>query len=78
MKKVNDSNIFAQQGVKFSDTEVIETFGLDPALAGTEQLNETMYDLMYDKNVQNFMLFENMSEKDAKREAGRLRKSARL
>lgn len=77
MKQVKDSNIFAQQGVKFSDTDFIETFNLDPALAGTEKLNDAMFDLMYEKNIRDFMNYHNMSESDAKREAGRLRKDAR-
>jgi len=77
LKEPVNVNRFAQQGVKFSDNDFIETFGLDPALAGKEELNTVMYNLMYDKNVKHMQQYEGMTEKQAKVEAGRMRKEAK-
>lgn len=44
-------NIIALRGGQVTDQEYIETFGLDPALAGTPELNEVMLDTIYKENI---------------------------
>ena len=44
-------NIIALRGGAVSDQEYVETFGLDPALAGTPALNDAMLEAMYNENI---------------------------
>ena len=55
-------NILALRGGQVSDQEYVETFGLDPSLANTPDLNNAMLQTVYDQNIQ-----EGMEEKEAKR-----------
>jgi len=65
-------NRLSKQGIDYSDSDFIETFKLDPAIANTPEINNAMLDLMYRKNVENYMNIGH-SEGKAKAEAGRLR-----
>ena len=65
-------NRLARQGIGYSDSDFIETFKLDPAIANTPEINNAMLDLMYRKNVENYMN-KGYSEGKAKADAGRLR-----
>ena len=53
-------NIIALRGGAVTDMEYIETFGLDPALAGTPGLNDAMLNKAYQDNIAS-----GMSEADA-------------
>ena len=44
-------NIIALRGGSVSDQEYVETFGLDPALAGTPGLNDAMLNKVYQENI---------------------------
>ncbi len=44
-------NIIALRGGSVTDQEYVETFGLDPALAGTPGLNDAMLQKSYDDNI---------------------------
>ena len=44
-------NILALRGAAVDDMEYIETFGLDPKLAYTPQLNDAMLDSSYNDNI---------------------------
>ena len=55
-------NIFALRGAAIDDMEVVEQFGLDPALAYTKKLNTAAADAQMADNVAN-----GMDEKEAKR-----------
>ena len=46
-------NILALRGANVTDQEYIETFDLDPALAGTPALNDAMLEKMYKENIDN-------------------------
>jgi len=56
--------------------ELIEEYGLDPALAGTKAINDAMLDVVYQKNVAA-MIDDGMPEGKAKAQAGRLRAQAK-
>ena len=45
-----DYNIMSEQGIK--DIDLIEEFGLDPALAGSPEINNAMIQKVYDDNVE--------------------------
>ena len=53
-------NIFALRGAAIDDMEVVEQFGLDPALAYTKELNAAAADAQMKDNVAN-----GMDEKEA-------------
>ena len=55
-------NIFALRGADIDDMEIVEQFGLDPALAYTKELNTAAADAQMADNVAN-----GMDEKEAKR-----------
>ena len=65
MKTVTTSsrnyNILALRGAQVDDMEYVETFGLDPAIANTPQLNEVMLDRNMQENID-----AGMDEKKAK------------
>ena len=44
-------NIVALRGGAVTDQEYVETFGLDPALAGTPALNDAMLDSIHADNI---------------------------
>ena len=44
-------NIIALRGGSVTDQEYVETFGLDPALAGTPGLNDAMLEKAYNDNI---------------------------
>ena len=46
-----DYNILALRGGQVTDQEYVETFGLDPALAGTPGLNDAMLEQAYQDNL---------------------------
>jgi len=75
MKK--NFNALALRGVAIDDMEFVKQFKLDPSLANTPQLNDVLLDIMYDENVESLKTFSDYSEKDAKREAGRMRANAK-
>ena len=78
MVKVNKNyNVMALRGIAIDDMEFVKELRLDPALAYTPKLNEVILNKMYQDNVESFQLFEDMKEGDAKREAGRLRATAK-
>ena len=54
-------NIFALRGAEIDDMEVVEQFGLDPALAYTKELNAAAADAQMKDNIAN-----GMDEKEAK------------
>ena len=45
-------NIIALRGGSVSDQEYVETFGLDPALAGSPELNTAMLNRVYQENIE--------------------------
>ena len=53
-------NIFALRGADIDDMEIVEQFGLDPALAYTKELNAAAADAQMKDNVAN-----GMDEKEA-------------
>ena len=55
-------NIFAKRGADIDDMEVVEQFGLDPALAYTHEINAAAADAQMKDNIAN-----GMDEKEAKR-----------
>jgi len=75
MKKKN-YNRLALQGIDIDDMEFVKEFNLDPNLAYTKGINDAMLDLMYQENVEGFMMQGN-TESKAKSEAGRLRSAGR-
>ena len=44
-------NIIALRGGSVTDQEYVETFDLDPAVAGTPMLNEAMLEKSYNDNI---------------------------
>ena len=48
-------NIFALRGAEIDDMEVVEQFGLDPALAYTKELNAAAADVQMKDNIANGM-----------------------
>ena len=48
-------NIFALRGAAIDDMEVVEQFGLDPALAYTKELNYAAADAQMKDNIANGM-----------------------
>ena len=73
---MTDKNIIAMSGGDITDMELIEEYGLDPALAGKPAINDAMLDIVYQKNMAA-MVDSGMSEGKAKAEAGRLRAQAK-
>lgn len=69
-------NRIAKAGGDITDMEIVEEYGLDPSLAGTEGINDAMLDVVYDKNVAA-MIESGMSESKAKADAGRMRAKAK-
>lgn len=69
-------NRLAMNGFDITDMELIEKYGLDPALAGTPAINDAMLDIVYQNNIKGAM-DAGMSEGKAKAEAGRLRAQAK-
>lgn len=55
MEDKKNYNIMALRGAALDDMEYIETFGLDPALAYTPELNEAMLQVAYDQNIESGM-----------------------
>jgi len=75
--KINKiKNVNPLRGLGIQDLDVCQEFGLPDYLAGNPKLNQSMADLMYEKNIKSLQQYENMSLNDAKREAGRMRKKA--
>ena len=68
-------NKMALQGWDVDDMEVVEQFGLDPALAYTPELNDVMLDKMRDENYQGYVQ-SGMSEAEAKSKADGMRTQA--
>ena len=66
-------NVIALRGGSVTDQEYIETFNLDPSLAGTPALNDAMLELQYKNNLDNgvaedrAMALRNNAERDVKR-----------
>lgn len=48
-------NIMALRGAQLDDMEYVDTFGLDPALAYTPELNDAMLKVAYDQNIESGM-----------------------
>ena len=48
-------NIMALRGANIDDMEYVETFGLDPELAYTPQLNDVMLDMIKQQNMDGGM-----------------------
>jgi len=69
-------NKLALQGLDFDDMEFVKQYNLDPSLAYTPKLNFAVLEVVYNKNVDNF-INEGMDRKQAQVEAGRLRKQAK-
>ena len=55
MTEKTNYNIMALRGAAIDDMEYVETFGLDPALAYTPELNDAMLKVAYDQNVDSGM-----------------------
>jgi len=70
-------NAMALRGIAVDDMEFVKQFGLDPALAYTPELNNTLLNRMYDLNVSSLQSESGLAEKDARREAGRMRANAK-
>ena len=60
--------------VAVTDQEYIDTFGLDPALAGTPELNEAMLNQQYKENVEHYL--GTMPQEEADKKAGMKRSKA--
>ena len=48
-------NIMALRGSNITDEEYVETFGLDPKLAGTPAINDAMLDMAMKQNIDSGM-----------------------
>lgn len=70
-------NVLALRGFQMDDMEYIKQFNLDPNLAYTPKLNDFMLDKVYEENIKGLQDYHGLAEKDAKREAGRMRASAK-
>ncbi len=65
-----DYNVMALRGSGITDQEYVETFGLDPALAGTPALNDVMLNKVMQENIDS-----GMEEGKAKQEMDKAAKS---
>ena len=65
-------NIHALRGANVDDMEIVETMGLDPAVAYTPEINSVMLDITEKDNMAFYM--KDMSEQAASVKASRTRK----
>ena len=69
-------NVLAMKGyTDMDDMDYVESYNLDPALAYTPEINEAILKKVYDKNIEMY-LKKGMSQQQAERKAGMLRKNA--
>ena len=59
-------NIMALRGASIDDMEYVETFGLDPGVAYTPELNEVMLDSVMNDNISSGMEEKEAQDKRAK------------
>ena len=76
MMTTKNYNRIALNGGDITDMEIVETYGLDPKLAGTPKINDAMLDVVYEQNVAA-MIDNGMTEAKAKAEAGRMKAKAK-
>lgn len=74
---MKDMNYLALRGQTTTDQEFIEQFNLDPALAGTPEINDAMLDIVYDINYAHYMDANGMTEEDAHDKANTIRENTR-
>ena len=66
-------NVIALRGGSVTDQEYVDTFGLDPALAGTPGLNDAMLEKVFNDNIsagvdeKKAMANKNKANQDIKR-----------
>lgn len=77
MAEYKNYNMFALQGdMETSDMDVCETLGLNPALAGTPEINEAAIKKMHRENYDGYVA-KGMDPKEALASADRLANQAR-
>lgn len=69
-------NRLALQGVDIDDNEFIKEFNLNPNLAGKPEINDAILNVMYEKNIKNYVN-DGIPIGEAKSKAGRLRAEAK-
>jgi hypothetical protein len=69
-------NRLALQGVDIDDNEFVKEFNLNPNLAGTPEINDAILNVMYEKNIKNY-INDGIPINEAKSKAGRLRAEAK-
>jgi len=69
MKK--NYNRLAMQGVDIDDMEFVSQFGLDPDVAYTPKINDSMIEKVHENNMKAFK-FDGYPEREAKKKADKL------